>query len=218
MRRVLKVLPVLLAIGLLASATACTYKPKYPTVEFNALKAQDSNWAFVADSGTSDDATVTENKDGSVLFDVTWNIGYMPNDKLATDNKLLHFNFSTSSITSSGVVGFVMKCNDTSDVVWKSGVHAYVINILTGKLELQKRVDGNKYTVLYTAKGADDAINTANKKYDVYVGAINESKGVRILLVVDGKEVINYLDSTATAYKAAGPFGLMCCTAKVTLS
>lgn len=51
-------------------------------------------------------------------------------------------------------------------------------------------------------------ILAAGQKYHIQVGAFNEENGVRIILNIDGKNIMNYLDETEGRVEAEGYFGL----------
>ena len=92
----------------------------------------------------------------------------------------------------------------------------YIISFARGDgIELQ-RFNGNARTSIFcnllpiTRIGpTTPTVLAAKQKYHIQVGTITEENGVRIILNVDGKNIINYLDETEGRIDEPGYFGVM---------
>ena len=54
----------------------------------------------------------------------------------------------------------------------------------------------------------DDKIFEYNKRYSIVVGALDTEKGTRIILNINGKNIIDYIDDTDKKLPAEGNFGI----------
>jgi len=91
----------------------------------------------------------------------------------------------------------------------------YILCFAKTGIELQ-RFNGNTRTSIFCDLLPNARIGKthpmileAGRKYHVQVGAINEENGVRIILNIDGVNVMNYLDETEGRVTEPGYFGLM---------
>lgn len=91
----------------------------------------------------------------------------------------------------------------------------YLITFANNGIELQ-RFNGNDRTSIYcnllpvSRIGASHSmILQEGKKYHIQVGTFNEEGGVRVILNIDGVNVMNYLDETEGRIENAGYFGFI---------
>lgn len=104
--------------------------------------------------------------------------------------------------TETSAEGPVIRSSDSRG----DNCYRFVVHDTTGRIALTRYNDGvrrDDMTGLVDA-GIDCSGNTA---HDVEMSAVNETNGVRIRFVLDGKEVINYLDTDEGAIREAGYFG-----------
>lgn len=129
----------------------------------------------------------------------------------------------------NGLVNFKMTMNDTNS--WPSialaqtdnysrynNATCYLISFCKDVIQLQKFIGGAR-NVIYAEDslspkegGAiynqDGSVVSEGKTYSVTVGTIKEDEGVRIVLIIDGKTIIDYLDKEKTAISDDGYFGV----------
>ncbi|MBR6728712.1 MAG: Ig-like domain-containing protein, partial [Clostridia bacterium] len=98
-----------------------------------------------------------------------------------------------------------------------AGNALYMLSFSKGTVDLQRFNRGVRTGILYS--GAADIITGGpalplalerGKTYKVQAGAINEENGVRIIVNIDGKNVINFLDTVEGCIKEPGYFGVYC--------
>lgn len=90
----------------------------------------------------------------------------------------------------------------------------YLICFANSGIELQRWNGETRTSLLCNLQPAirvgptHPMILAAGQKYHVQVGAFNEENGVRIILNIDGKNIINFLDEAEERVEAEGYFGL----------
>ena len=91
----------------------------------------------------------------------------------------------------------------------------YLICFAKTGIELQ-RFNGNDRTSIFCDLLPPSRIGPthpmileAGRKYHIQVGTFNEEGGVRIILNIDGVNVMNYLDETEGRIENAGYFGFI---------
>ncbi len=128
-----------------------------------------------------------------------------------------------------GLVTFKMKLEETNE--WPSLIFSqqdlgkrytqsdcYLISFLDDMVQLQKFVDGARNAIYAQnefapkAGGAisniDGKVVSRGKEHEVTAGTIIEENGVRIVLIVDGKTIFDYLDEEENAIVESGYFGI----------
>ena len=128
-----------------------------------------------------------------------------------------------------GLITFGMKLEDTNS--WPSLIFrqqeldkrytqsdCYMISFLDNMIQLQKFVNGARHAIYSQnefapkAGGAisneDGKVVSVGKEHKVTAGTVVEENGVRIVLIVDGKTVFDYLDEEDNAIRDAGYFGI----------
>lgn len=173
----------------------------YPTMTLDEMYADEEGW--YVESGTMtpiqngyafNETTVvsyTTSEYGNVLYDF-----YLSMDRTAVWPSI------TLGATEEAV-GF----NETNSF--------YIFCLAKTGIELQ-RFNGNTRTSIFcnllpaTRIGpTHPMILTPNQKYHFQVGLFDEPEGTRIVLNIDGKNIINYVDETEGRVDATGFFGLM---------
>ena len=128
-----------------------------------------------------------------------------------------------------GLITFGMKLEDTNS--WPSLIFrqqeldkrytqtdCYLISFLDNMIQLQKFINGARRAIYSQnefapkAGGAisneDGKVVSVGKEHKVTAGTVVEENGVRIVLIVDGKTVFDYLDEEDNAIRDAGYFGI----------
>lgn len=175
-----------------------------PTVNYTGTNVPDSFF----DAGSW---TVAENTLGGVT--------------VADDGK----NPSFYNEKLSGLVSFKMTMHNTNS--WPSIAFAqtdntsryteadcYLISFCEDVIQLQKFIKGGRNVIyaqdsLYPKSGGaifnkGGSVVSDDKTYSVTVGTINEEDGVRIILIIDDKTIIDYLDKEASALTEDGYLGI----------
>ncbi|SDD68754.1 Right handed beta helix region [Paenibacillus sp. UNCCL117] len=99
---------------------------------------------------------------------------------------------------ASGWYGFAVRSERTGDPAWVGSNTGYLVVIKENQIELQSWKPGQKMLEMLP--------NTAllpNGEYDIEIGAIQTPAGVRFIMNVDGKPVLNYLDNDGNTRIAA---------------
>ncbi len=144
-------------------------------------------------------------------------------------DELLSFKLKVDASKAGGgwTPALVLRAQGTSTYV-SAGVDGYILCMGQNGLELYRYVNGvrnviygnfyeNTSNVNINHKQGDAIKDSAwtfdaNKvaEHDIKIGAISDGGDVRIVLYVDGKEVINYLDKAENgAFSNAGYFGII---------
>ncbi|MCL2351781.1 MAG: right-handed parallel beta-helix repeat-containing protein, partial [Firmicutes bacterium] len=97
---------------------------------------------------------------------------------------------------------FVMSVqDDPSRIFWQAGGYCVIINPITNNNALELQVyDGSGRWIIDTVPNADFNI-TPDAWHDYAFGTYADEGGVRIVLMVDGVKVINYLDTQGVLYQ-----------------
>ena len=90
----------------------------------------------------------------------------------------------------------------------------YIVTFRNNAVELQRIINGQK-TYIYGEEGSYVPLEGGRipvdfeygKRYSVQVGAINDDIGVRIIVRIDGKEIIDYVDKSEDRLGEAGYLG-----------
>lgn len=137
---------------------------------------------------------------------------YFENKKFA--NELLTLDVKIPSF-SSGWPSVIIRAADCTS--WIDKGTFYIFTFKTNEIELQRFNNGVRTVIFGTASGenicgapvANSGIINQGQKYKMTFGAVNEANGTRIILNVDGKNIISFLDTTEGRIKDDGYFGIM---------
>lgn len=116
-------------------------------------------------------------------------------------DETIKFKMRVTKGSSSGD-GFVIRSSDSR------GDNCYRLTINNGakKIQLCRYNDGVGSETFVESKAVDISLD-GSRIHDVEITARNEANGVRIIFILDGKEIINYLDTGEGAIREAGYFG-----------
>lgn len=133
-------------------------------------------------------------------------------------DEVLSFKLSISTDGNTWP-SIVLRAQDTLNKI-SSGTTGYIFCVTNSGLELH-RFNGKERTCIY-GDNVDWAPNGGTgghlispnplqrgEEHDVMVGAVNVDEGVRIVLVVDGVPIIDFVDEGEGAITEAGYFGLV---------
>ncbi len=99
----------------------------------------------------------------------------------------------------------------------------YLMGFQAGGIELQRFNNGERTSIFgsdsfnpvggpvfpnVSLKETSGALYAYGRSYSITVGAIDEENGVRIILIINGEPIIDYLDNTEGYIKGAGYFGI----------
>ncbi|SDC07749.1 Ig-like domain (group 2) [Paenibacillus sp. UNCCL117] len=137
-------------------------------------------------------------------------------------NELLDFKLTINATSS----WYALLFGKRSDTLGYSNDSNYLVVVSESGLELQRYNDGKRTVIYGTIAGhtslAGPAIpNTMlpfNAERRIQLGTYNEAGGVRIILKVDGEEIINYLDTADDALRGPGYFGLVARSGSLTFA
>lgn len=185
--------------------TGINYLELDPTVNHTGVQLPDSFWV-------EKNWTKAEQNNNSIIVS---QLGNMPS--LYENEKL------------DGLITFKMKLEETNE--WPSLIFrqqelgkrytqsdCYLISFLDNMVQLQKFVNGKRNAIYAQnefapkAGGAisniDGKVVSVGKEHEVTAGTIVEENGVRIVLIVDGKTIFDYLDDEKNAIAESGYFGI----------
>ncbi len=178
---------------------------KYPEFSIAGLLHSRANWELMSENGVINETS------GGLQF-------YTPSGyALYTDEKfgdeLFTFNLKITN-GSWPSISFRQQANlNYGD----AGNSLYMLTFSPTTIDLQRFNKGVRTGILYS--GAADFVTGGpalptmveyDKTYKIQAGAINEENGVRIIVNVDGVNVINFLDSVDGYIKEPGYFGVYC--------
>ncbi len=135
------------------------------------------------------------------------------------DNELLSFKINMDPSTGGGGwPAFVLRAQEAANY---TDTDCYIFCFGREGIELHRFIDGTRHQIygVVTDSGVDNTAKQGGKitdspwslggMHDVTVGAIADGENVRILLIIDGETVIDYLDLGANkALSNPGYFGL----------
>ena len=133
-------------------------------------------------------------------------------------DEMLHFKLKIDDIDKSGDwPSLELRNQDYSIQVGGSGSTGYMIGFGEAGLEVFRFNSGTRKAFYSPAsKGFDNeygsidaSVFSRDVEHDVQVGAINQEDGVRLVLIVDGETVFDFVDEYSDgAIKEAGYFGI----------
>ena len=135
-------------------------------------------------------------------------------------NEILDFDFTIEA--DGGWPTILLRAKDlTSNPL--SGNTAYFIGLKADCIELQMFKNGQRYLYYGTLSGYDAIAGEAfknvyykfNERNNIKIGAVTEENGVRIVVIINGHQVMNYLDTTEHAIREKGYFGAICYDGKM---
>lgn len=156
----------------------------------------------------SGDGSKTTDSEGITLSTAG---GYSIYSQRKFQNELLDFDLTLNG--TSGLKAFMLR--NASAEQGYSGT-TYLLVVKPDVLELQRFNNGVR-TVLYgNISGSPSVLGSAipntlltfGTSHRIKLGAVNEAAGVRLLLEVDGQQVINAVDTGSGALRKAGYFGV----------
>ena len=150
--------------------------------------------------------------DGGLQFETPGGYAFYSGAKY--QDELFTFDLTINTTSGWPSIGFRTKTNDLYSSV---NNELYMLSFSPNTIDLQRFNAGVRTGILYSG-GADfitggPALPTVveyGKTYRVQVGAINEENGVRIILNIDGVNVINFLDSVEGYIKDPGYLTIFC--------
>ncbi|MCQ6560468.1 S-layer homology domain-containing protein [Paenibacillus mendelii] len=139
-------------------------------------------------------------------------------------NELLEFEMKSDSAGGVEWPAISIRQKAADKVLWDPVNEGYILVFKPDVIELQ-RFNGGVRTVFY---GNIDGIGGSEgqlpnhvfemgKKHLVQFGALNTAEGVRLAAYVDGKKIIDYVDSGSGKISSAGYMGVYAYSAPVTL-
>ncbi len=158
--------------------------------------------------------------DKSIAFQT--NGGYALYSGRKYGNEILDFDFTIEADDGWPTILLRAKSFDVNPL---SGNTAYFIGLKPDCVELQMFKDSQRYLYYGTLSGYDaiagEAIQNTYYRFrernNIKIGALTEENGVRIIVVINGMQVINYLDTTENAIQEKGYFGVICYDGKMVL-
>lgn len=137
-------------------------------------------------------------------------------------NEVLDFDFT---IEADGGWPTILLRAQSMNVNPLSGNTAYFIGLKSDCVELQMFKNSQRYLYYGTLDGYDaiagEAVKNTFYKYrdrnNIKVAALNEENGVRIIVIINGMQVMNYLDTTENAITQRGYFGAICYDGQIVL-
>lgn len=137
-------------------------------------------------------------------------------------NEILDFDFT---IEADGGWPTILLRAQSMNVNPLSGNTAYFVGLKEDCVELQMFKNSQRYLYYGTLDGYDAVAGEAikntfyryNERNNIKVGALNEENGVRIIVIINGMQVMNYLDTTENAITQRGYFGAICYDGKMVL-
>lgn len=178
---------------------------KYPEFSIAGLLHSRANWELMSENGV-----INETSGGLQFYTPA---GYaLYTDEMFCD-ELFTFNLKITN-GSWPSISFRQQANlNYGD----AGNSLYMLTFSPKTIDLQRFNKGVRTGILYS--GAADFVTGGpalptmveyDKTYKIQAGAINEENGVRIIVNVDGVNVINFLDSVDGYIKEPGYFGVYC--------
>ena len=137
-------------------------------------------------------------------------------------NEILDFDFT---VEADGGWPTILLRSKEMNVNPLYGNTAYFIGLKPDCVELQMFKNSQRYLYYGTIEGteaiAGEAIKNVYFKFrernNIKAGAVNEENGTRIIVIINGIQVINYLDTTDNAIKDSGYFGVICYDGNIVL-
>ena len=140
-------------------------------------------------------------------------------------NEVFDFNVNIQTSTNDWP-SFALRMQNPDTRVIDAGNAGYLITVKYNVIELQRFNNGTR-TVLYgdlagfVSKGGSAILNNVlpyGETKAVSLSAVNENGGVRLKMIVEGKEVFNFLDTDSAAVTQEGYFGMICNQGSVTVT
>ncbi len=173
----------------------------HPVTSMEELLANAENWHAL--SGNIHEIS------GGLAFEETTTVQY---SKETFGDEIFDFYMS---LTKQATWPSITLRNQAANKGIKEDNSFYIIGFAKNGIEVQ-RFNGNDRTVIYATLLPETRIGNihpmileAGRKYHVQIGTINEENGVRIILNIDGKNIINYLDDAEGRIEKDGYMGLM---------
>lgn len=160
--------------------------------------------------------------DGSSITIPTPNSGHAVYQGRTFQNELADFDMTINATTS----WYALMFGKQSPTASYTADNNYVLVISSGAIELHRFNYGPRTVIYgnlpnYTSLAGDAIPNTMlpfNVKKRVQLGTFEEEGGVRIIVKVEGQEIINYLDTAAEAIRGDGYLGVIARSGSITLS
>jgi len=178
---------------------------KYPEYPIDGLLHNKDKWELMSENGVINDVS------GGLQFYTP--AGYALYTDEQFENELFTFNLKITN-GSWPSISFRQQANLPYG---DAGNSLYMLTFSPNTIDLQRFNRGVRTGILYS--GAADFITGGpalptvveyDKTYKIQAGAINEENGVRIIVNVDGVNVINFLDTVDGYIKEPGYFGVFC--------
>ncbi len=163
---------------------------QYNVTDFSEILKDKDNWALADGDAVIDDDGFKSVKAG--------NFGYLGKKLPATDIYKFKVKFQLTNFQ-----GFGLNYDDPTVSCWKS--KGYCILIKRDIIELQRYTTG-AYGIIATFVNEDKILS--DTWYDMEIGKINTYNGCRIIMKVDGKTIIDYIDASEYARKDEGYFAV----------
>lgn len=178
----------------------------YPEYSVEKIIKDVDNWHLMNSKGE-----IREIKDG-LQFETPG--GYAIYTGEQYKDELFTFDLTINTDTGWPSIGFRTKTNEPYS---SANNELYMLSFSPQTIDLQRFNAGVRTGILYSG-GADfitggPALPTVveyGKTYRVQVGAINEENGVRIILNIDGVNVVNFLDSVEGYIENPGYITIFC--------
>lgn len=170
------------------------------------IKSGASNWDL------ADDTSITTKLYGHATF--TGN---------KYDNELMSFKLKVDTSTGGGSWPALVLRAQSADKAVSGGETGYIICMGSSGIELHRYIGGMRYQIYGDVQEGISCTNvckqggkitnspwTLNAEHAIQVGAIADGDDVRVILKIDGTEVINYADKGADgAISTSGYFGIV---------
>ncbi len=160
------------------------------------------------------DATTRFRKDNTYTFQSGTSQMSYANAKFGDSTFELDLNFTP---IPGDFPGFYLRSKNPSSIFYDKGNEGYFVGFTTAGIEVQKFNDGER-TVFYGTIGDFVPKIAANLPLDpfkfgennhVVVSINNEAEGVRLAMSINGKEVMNFVDTDENAIRTPGYFGFV---------
>lgn len=140
------------------------------------------------------------------------------------DKELMHFQLKIDHATGGGNwPAIVLKAESDTSYVSADLVDGYMFCLAKGGIDVFRFIDGVRYQIYGNVAEGGSCTNVCKQggtitdsnwsmqeTHDIRVGAITDGSDVRVMLIIDGEEVVNYVDLGANkAITKPGYFGII---------